>query len=74
MVEDAVLMGDCIVHEGANVTFAIVDRDVSIGKGAVVGEKRSESKGIAVIGEGVAIGENATVKGGEIVSDKGGCV
>ena len=74
VVEDAVLMGDCIVHEGAKVTFAIVDRDVSIGKGAVVGEKRSESKGIAVIGEGVAIGENATVKGGEIVSDKGGCV
>ncbi len=74
VVEDAVLMGDSIVYEGARVSFAIVDRDVKIGKGAVVGKKRSEAKGVAVIGEGVAIEENAVVADGEIVSDKGGLV
>ena len=74
VVEDAVLMGDCIVHEGARVSFAIVDRDVKIGKGAVIGTARSKAKGVTVIGEGVVIEEGAIVPDGEIVSDKGGIV
>ena len=72
VVEDAVLMGDCIIHEGARVSYAIIDREVKICRGAVVGKPMEEATGIAVIGEGVVIEENATVADGEIVSDKGG--
>ena len=72
VVEDAVLMGDCIVHEGARVSYAIVDREVKICRGAVVGKPMNEAKGIAVIGEGALIEENGTVADGDIVSDKGG--
>ena len=72
VVEDAVLMGDCIIYEGAHVSYAIVDRDVKVSRGAVVGKPRSEAKGIAVIGEGVVVAENGVIADGEIVSDMGG--
>ena len=72
VVEDAVIMGDCIIHADARVSYAIIDREVKICRGAVVGKPRNEAKGIAVIGEGVVIKENGTVADGEIVSDKGG--
>jgi len=72
VVEDAVLMGDCIVHEGARVSYAIIDRDVRICRGATVGKPRATAKGIAVVGEGFVVEENGEIADGEIVSDKGG--
>ncbi|MBE6604326.1 MAG: glucose-1-phosphate adenylyltransferase [Ruminococcaceae bacterium] len=72
VVEDAVLMGDCIVHEGAHVSYAIIDRDVRICRGASVGKPRAAAKGIAVVGEGFVVEENGVIADGEIVSDKGG--
>ena len=72
VVEDAVLMGDCIIHEGAYVSYAIVDRDVKVCRGAVVGRPRATAKGIAVVGEGYVVPENGVIGDGQIVSDMGG--
>ena len=72
VVEDAVLMGDSIVHAGARVSYAIIDRNVDIGKDATVGKPRASAAGIAVVGEGVCIGNGETVADGAIISDKGG--
>ncbi len=69
VVEDSVLMGDCIIQAGAQVSYAIVDRDVKIGKNAVVGKSRGEAAGIAVIGEGVVVGDGETVADGAMVSE-----
>ena len=72
VVEDAVLMGDTLIEAGAVVSYAMIDRGVTIGKNARVGLPRGKAKGIAVIGEGCHIGEGEIVADGEIVSDKGG--
>ena len=72
VVEDAVLMGDLVIGEGAHVYYSIVDRDVVIGKNATVGKPRSEAKGISVIGEGARIKDNQTVADGEQVTEEGG--
>ena len=69
VVEDSVLMGDTIVYENATVRYSMIDHDVKIGKGATVGKARGEAKGIAVLGEGVCVGENATVADGAIISE-----
>ena len=72
VVEDAVLMGDCVIHAGARVSYAIVDRDVTVGANAVVGLPRDKAKGISVLGEGVVVPDGGVIADGDIVSGKGG--
>ncbi len=74
VVEDAVLMGDCIIHEGARVSYAMIDREVSIGENAVVGKVRGEAVGITLLGEGVQVPAGGVIADGEIVSRKGGAM
>ena len=68
-VTDSVIMGECVIREGATVEYAIIDRDTEIGKGARVGEPRTAGHGIAVLGTGVHVAENAVVAGGEMKSE-----
>ena len=68
-VTDSVIMGECVIREGATVEYAIIDRDTEIGKGARVGESRAAGHGIAVLGTGVRVAENAVVAGGEMKSE-----
>ncbi len=74
VVEDAVLMGDCVIQAGAHVSYAIIDREVLIGENAVVGKPRSEAKGIALLGEGVQVPAGGSIEDGAIVSGKGGAM
>ena len=68
-VTGSVIMGECVIREGATVEYAIIDRDTEIGKGARVGEPRAAGHGIAVLGTGVRVAENAVVAGGEMKSE-----
>lgn len=66
MVESTILMPGVVVEEGAEVYYSIIAENVTIKKGAVVGARpenvEDKSKwGVAVVGEGVTIGENAKV-------------
>ncbi len=72
VVEDAVLMGDCVIGENAHVSYAIVDRDVKIGPAATVGKTRSKARGITVIGEGTSVLAGTVVPDGEMIRDGGG--
>jgi glucose-1-phosphate adenylyltransferase len=69
VVEDAVLMGDTVVYENAKITYAIIDRDVKVGKNAVIGKKKDAAKAIAVVGEGVHISEGAVIEDGAMISE-----
>ena len=61
-VEDAVVMGGTVIKSGAVVKHCIVAENVVIGKNAVVGAMPSgEEKGVATIGSGVVIGDNAKI-------------
>ncbi|MBR7182033.1 MAG: glucose-1-phosphate adenylyltransferase [Clostridia bacterium] len=70
VVEDSVLMGDCVIGEGAEVRYSIIDCDVKIGAGARVGKARGEAGGIAVLGGGTVVADNAEVADGAILPEQ----
>ena len=69
VVEDCVLMGDCTIEEGANVQYAIIDSDVTVGAGATVGAPRATGAEIAVVGENITVAAGATVEPGAMLSE-----
>lgn len=69
VVRDSVIMNDVVIRKNASVDYSILDSGVSIGKGAAVGKNRDESKGITVIGAGLAIQDGVTVGDGLMVND-----
>ena len=69
VVEDCVLMGDCVIEAGATVKYAIIDTDVTVGEGATVGADRASGAEIAVVGEGVSIAAGAVVEPGAMLSE-----
>ena len=61
-VEDAVIMGGSTIKAGAVVKHCIVAENVTIGRDAIVGAMPTETeKGVATIGSGIAIGDNAKI-------------
>ena len=75
VVEDAVVMGGTVIKAGAQVRHCIIAENVVIGENAVVGEALSEGgKGVATVGAGVYIGDNAKIGPNAMVSEnvKGG--
>ncbi len=72
-VEYSLIMPGAVIKKGAHVQYAIVAENVKVGEGAVVGENpanvsNSDDWGIAVLGDGVKIGKNATVKAKSMIS------
>ena len=60
-------MSGSIIKTGATVNYAIIDEDVLVDEGAVIGEDKSEAKGIAVLGRKIRIGKKAKVLAGSII-------
>ncbi len=74
IVKDAVIMAGTVVKAGAQVTYSILDENVTVGEGAVVGSDKDlclgldeKGKGIAVVGRNVKIGDGKKVAAGVIV-------
>ena len=66
-VKDSVIMSGTVIEEDARVTYAIIDEDVTVSRGAVIGEERTSKKGIAVLGRNIVVEEGAILPGGNIV-------
>ena len=55
-------MGNTVIKSGAVVKHCIVAENVTIGKNAVVGAMPSgDENGVATIGTGITIGDNAKI-------------
>lgn len=74
VVKDSVLMGNIVVKAGAQIDYAIIDEEVTVGAKARVGEDKAqackvESKtgGITVLGRGITVRDGGKVAAGEIV-------
>lgn len=74
IVKDAVIMAGTVIKAGAQVTYSILDENVTVGEGAVVGSDKDlclgldeKGKGIAVVGRNVKIGDGKKVAAGVIV-------
>ncbi len=73
VVLDSILMPGSIVKKGAVVEYAIVAENVTVEEGAHIGRKPEEMDdrdkwGIAVVGEGLTVGKNASVAPKTMVS------
>ena len=70
VVEDAVVMGGTTIKAGAVVKHCIIAENVVIGENAVVGAMPTEeSKGVATVGSGVVIGDNAKIGPDAMISN-----
>ena len=67
VIKNSVIMGDTVIEEDANVEYSIIDENVTIGRGARVGEVKETNKGIAVVGRNSKIFDNTTIEGGVII-------
>ena len=66
VVEDSIIMPGAVIEPGAKVCYSIIAENVTVKSGAVVGERPEDMEnldnwGVAVVGEGVTIGQNAKV-------------
>ena len=68
-VVDSVIMDDCVIGEGAKVSYAILDSDVKVGSNCTIGKARESAKGIAVVGTGISVPEGTIVKDGAMIYD-----
>ena len=69
LVEDSVILGDCVIEKGATVKYSIIDTGVVIGEGAKVGESRADGVEIAVVGADIKIKAGDTVLAGAMLSE-----
>lgn len=67
VIKDSVIMSGTIVKAGAEVTYSILDESVTVEEGAVIGEDKDTAKGIAVLGRGVKVGQNAKIAAGSMI-------
>ncbi len=80
-VLNSIVMPGAVIKSGATVAYSILANDCVVEAGAKVGERPEnvtdiESWGIAVVGEGTVVGENAVVSPKSIVEtdlDRGEC-
>jgi glucose-1-phosphate adenylyltransferase len=66
-VMDSIVFSRTRIRRGATVERTILDKDVTIGTGAMVGEVSSAAGEITVIGKGASIRNGITVRQGRII-------
>ena len=73
-VDYSIVMPGAVIKKGAVVQYAMVAENAVIEEGAVVGEnpekcENLENWGVSVVGAGVVVGKNATVKAQSMISE-----
>ena len=74
IVRDSIIMPNTVIKKGAVVEYAIVGEDCVIGENAHIGERPEaiedkDTWGVAVIGHGVTVSDNAVIKPKAMISE-----
>ena len=79
VVKDSVILPNTVIEDNAKVEYSILGQGVTVAQGAVVGaakevamatvEPGKMSGYMAVLGDSITIGENVTVKAGEMLAE-----
>ena len=67
VVRDSIIMHDCVVENGAEISHVVSDRDVHFGMNSHVGQDREgkpQPDDLVLVGKGARIGDKATVSAG----------
>lgn len=71
VIKDSVIMPDTVIKKGAEVKYAIISENVTVGKNSRVGGEKEyypdDEWGIAVVGKGNIIPDNAVVNPDQII-------
>ena len=67
VVENSVVMRGTVIGKNARVSYGILDDNVTVGAGAVIGDGNSSKDNIALIGRGNVIPAKAKIESGKIV-------
>jgi glucose-1-phosphate adenylyltransferase len=65
VVKDAVVLANSVIKAGASVSYSIIDENVTVGKNAVIGVEKDENAEIVVLGRGLTVADNVTVREGQ---------
>lgn len=66
-VKDSIIMANTVIEEDAIVNYSIIDENTEIGPKAKIGEKKSDSVKIALLGRNIKVEAGAVVPQGAIV-------
>ena len=69
VVRDSVVLNDCRIGAGANVSYAILDSGVSVGAGVTLGGDRSGAPDVTVIGAETVIADGEKIEAGSMIPD-----
>ncbi len=69
VVRDSVVLNDCRIGAGANVSYAILDTGVSVGAGVTLGGDRDSAPDVTVIGAETVIVDGETIEAGSMIPD-----
>lgn len=67
VVENSVIMMRSQVGKSARINYGMIDENVTVGDGAVIGDENSDKEHIALIGRNNVIAPKAKIASGEIV-------
>lgn len=60
-IKDSVVMANTVVGENSQVNYSMIDEYVTIGKDVSIGEEKSRSKGLTVLGKGVEVKDGQVI-------------
>lgn len=67
VITNSVIMRGTKIGDNVVINYGMIDENVTIGNGAVIGDENSDKYNIALIGRNQCIEENGKVKSGEVV-------
>ncbi|MBQ4602657.1 MAG: glucose-1-phosphate adenylyltransferase [Clostridia bacterium] len=69
VVRDSVILNDCRIGAGADVSYAILDTGVSVGAGVTLGGDRDTAPDVTVIGAETVIADGEKIEAGSMIPD-----
>ena len=65
IVKDAVVLANSVIKANANVSYSIIDENVTVGQNAQIGVEKNPKAEIVVLGRGICVGDNVCVSSGQ---------
>ncbi len=69
VVRDSVIMADTHIGKNARVEYSILDENITVGEGAVIGAEKETTAELAVLGNGCSVAAGAKVAPGDMLSE-----